>query len=105
MAGLRVRCLLSMMAADHIPHAGTLAMWFIKRHMDRRLSKSPTTSRPSFRPRLEALEDRLMLSRSGGGSGIDPDLLYSYSMSSGDGWAIAVDGSRNAYIAGGGGMV
>jgi hypothetical protein len=80
-------------------------MWFPfskSRRTDRRQTENPTTSRRSYRPRLEALEDRLLLS--GAGTGIDPGLIASYTMATGKDWAIAVDGSRNAYLAGEGGL-
>jgi hypothetical protein len=50
------------------------------------------SNRPSYRPRLEALEDRTLLS---------PVPLYSYSWAN-SGWGIAVDGSGNSYFDGNG---
>ena len=74
-------------------------MWlpFSKRRRSHRTQANHSkTSRPTYRPRLEALEDRQLLS---------PAPLYSYSMPSSQGWAVAVDNSGDAYIAGQGNMV
>jgi uncharacterized repeat protein (TIGR03803 family) len=70
----------------------------------RRHAKNRTTSRPKHRPRLEALEDRLVLSN--GGSGIDPlYTLASFNGSNGDGPQrnLLMDGSGNLYGTTGGG--
>lgn len=73
-------------------------MWlpFSKRRRSQRTQANHSqTNRLTFRPRLEALEDRTLLS---------PALLYSYSTPSSQGWAVAVDSSGDAYIAGQGNM-
>ncbi len=73
-------------------------MWlpFSKRPRSQRTQANHSkTNRPIYRPRLEALEDRLLLS---------PVPLYSYSMPSSQGWAVAVDSLGDAYIAGQGNM-
>jgi hypothetical protein len=80
-------------------------MWFpasLSFRVRRHRSENSPISRTKYRPRLEALEDRLMLW--GGGSGIDPALLYSATTSS-PGWSVAVDGSGSAYVAADGGTV
>jgi hypothetical protein len=61
----------------------------------KRLRTVSKTVLRTYRPQLEALEDRTLLS---------PTLLYSYSTATGKDWAIALDPSRNAYLTGEGNL-
>jgi hypothetical protein len=73
-------------------------MWlsFSKRRPGQRTQANHSkTNRLTYRPRLEALEDRTLLS---------PVLLDSFSQSGGRAWAIAVDSSGAAYVVGEGNM-